>query len=54
MNYVEYTDIFSREDIIPSAGIKDNLLLFDTFNGINPLEQLSNAISTKIYPGKKG
>ena len=49
MNYVEYTDIFSREDIIPSAGIKDNLLLFDTFNGINPLEQLSNAISTKIY-----
>ena len=49
MNYVEYTDIFSRADIIPSAGIKDQLLLFDTFNGINPLEQLHNAIPTKIY-----
>lgn len=49
MNYVEYTDIFAREDIIPTAGVKDNLLLFDTFNGINPLEQLNNAASTKIY-----
>lgn len=49
MNYVEYTDIFSRADIIPSAGIKDQILLFDTFNGINPLEQLHKAIPTKIY-----
>lgn len=47
--FVEYVDIFSREDIIPSAGIKDNLLLFDTFNNINPLEQLNNAAPTKIY-----
>jgi AraC-like DNA-binding protein len=49
MNYVEYNDIFSRADIIPSAGIRDQLLLFDTFNGINPLEQLHYAIPTKIY-----
>jgi len=47
--FVEYVDIFSREDIIPSAGIKDSLLLFDTFNNINPLEQLNNAAPTKIY-----
>ena len=47
--YVEYVDIFSREDIIPTAGIKDNILLFDTFNGVNPLEQLHYAIPTKIY-----
>ena len=47
--FVEYVDIFSREDIIPSAGIKDILLLFDTFNETNPLEQLNDATPTKIY-----
>lgn len=47
--FVEYVDIFSREDIIPSASIKDNLLLFDTFNNLNPLERLNDAAPTKIY-----
>lgn len=47
--YVEYVDIFSREGIIPSAGIKDSILLFDTFNGTNPLNQLHYAAPTKIY-----
>lgn len=47
--FVEYVDIFSREDIIPSARIKDNLLLFDTFNNLNPLERLNDAAPTKIY-----
>ena len=47
--FVEYVDIFSREDIIPSAGTKDNMLLFDTFNESNPLAQLHDAPSTRIY-----
>lgn len=47
--FVEYVDIFSREEIIPSAGIKDNLLLFDTFSNTNPLEQLNNVAPQKIY-----
>jgi hypothetical protein len=47
--FVEYVDIFSREDIIPSAGTKDNMLLFDTFNESNPLAQLHDAPPTRIY-----
>lgn len=47
--FVEYVDIFSREDIIPSAGSKDNILLFDTFSGINPLDPLKDTPPTKIY-----
>lgn len=47
--FVEYVDIFSREDIIPSAGIPDYLLLFDTFSNTNPLAQLNDAAPTKIY-----
>ncbi|MBO7568829.1 MAG: AraC family transcriptional regulator [Bacteroidaceae bacterium] len=47
--YVEYVDIFSGEGIVPSAGIKDSLLLFDTFNGTNPLSQLHYTAPTKIY-----
>ncbi len=47
--YVEYVDIFSQEGIVPSAGIKDNILLFDTFDGANPLKKLHYANPTKIY-----
>lgn len=49
MNYVEYSDIFSQAGIVPVAGIKEQLLLFDTFNGTNPLEALNNAAPIKIY-----
>ena len=47
--YVEYVDIFSQQDVVPSAAIKDYLLLFDTFNGINPLEFLHYADGNKMY-----
>lgn len=47
--FVEYVDIFSREDIIPAAGMKDNIFLIDTFGGFNPLESLKDTPPTKIY-----
>jgi AraC-like DNA-binding protein len=47
--FVEYVDIFSSEDITPSAGSKDNIMLFDTFAETNPLEPLRHVPSTKIY-----
>lgn len=47
--YVEYVDIFSRTEVIPSAAIKENLLLFDTFGDTNPLQSLSQSGETKIY-----
>lgn len=47
--FVEYVDIFSGADITPSAGSKDNIMLFDTFADTNPLEPLRYVPSTKIY-----
>ena len=48
--YVEYVDVFSRKDVIPSAAIKDSLLLFDTFDGSNPLEFLyEDEAANKVY-----
>ena len=47
--FVEYVDIFSSADITPSAGSKDNIMLFDTFADTNPLEPLRYVPSTKIY-----
>ena len=47
--YVEYVDVFTRQDVIPSAQLKDNLLLFDTFNGTNPLEFLYQQGANKMY-----
>lgn len=48
--YVEYVDIFSRADVLPSASIKDTLLLFDTFDGTNPLAFLHDSTTTnKLY-----
>lgn len=43
--YVEYTDVFVEKNIVPSAAVRENLLLFDTFQGNNPLLQ--------IYPNKE-
>ncbi|MBO4673956.1 MAG: AraC family transcriptional regulator [Bacteroidaceae bacterium] len=38
--YVEYTDVFADKNIIPAAAVRENLLLFDTFQGNNPLLQI--------------
>ncbi len=47
--FVEYIDVFSQKDIIPSAAIPNQLLLFDTFDGINPLESLYQESANKMY-----
>ena len=47
--YVEYIDVFSNKGVIPSAGMPDNVLLFDTFNGTNPLDVLYYREPAKIY-----
>ena len=47
--YVEYTDIFTHGNVTPSAAIPDSLLLFDTFQGVNPLQHLYNTDEYKIY-----
>lgn len=47
--YVEYIDVFSKEGVIPSAGQAGSVLLFDTFNGTNPLAMLYYHEAAKIY-----
>lgn len=47
--FVEYVDIFSQQDVIPSAAVKDNLLCFDTFDGTNPLMFLKKEEPCKVY-----
>lgn len=48
--YVEYTDVFADKNIIPSAAVRENLLLFDTFDGKNPLLQIfPNKEKHKMY-----
>ena len=47
--YVEYIDAFADRGVTPAAAIRDNLLLFDTFNGYNPLQHLYNKSEYKMY-----
>jgi AraC-like DNA-binding protein len=46
---VEYVDIFTSEDIVPSASLSNQLLLFDNFDGINPLEKRPEGEGIKVY-----
>lgn len=41
-NYIEYIDAFSAEGVRPSCGIRNFILLFDNFDGNNPLETLTD------------
>jgi len=47
--YIEYVDVFTKKEIQPSAGIPNFMLLFDTFEGRNPLESLYASDSQKMY-----
>lgn len=47
--YVEYVDAFSQQDIIPSAAIPNQLLLFDNFDGTWPLRTISHGKANKVY-----
>ena len=45
----QQVDIFNNSHTVPSAGINKNVLLFDNFNGINPLLDLANQQAYKLW-----
>lgn len=49
IRYVEYVDVFSQPNVCPSASVRNNLILFDSFNGVNPLPEIFYETPNKIY-----
>ena len=47
--YVEYVDVFTQQDVIPSAALKDGLLLFDSTDESTSLVTLLGTKPNKIY-----
>lgn len=48
-NYVEYIDVFVRQGIVPSAGVPNMLLCFDTDEHSDPLDIAASPDSLKLY-----
>lgn len=49
INTNQNIDIFGNSRIVPTAGIGKALLLFDNFNGFNPLANLTHFQSCKLW-----
>lgn len=49
IRYVEYVDIFSQPNVTPAACVRNNLMLFDSFSGVNPLPEIFYDTPNKIY-----
>lgn len=49
IRYVEYVDVFSQPNVIPAACVRNNLMLFDSFGGVNPLPEIFYDTPNKIY-----
>lgn len=47
--YIEYSDVFAREGITPSAGSRDFMLFFDTFDSSRPLDILKQSEGNRLY-----
>ena len=47
-NYIEYTDSFAAEGVVPSCGIRNFILMFDNFDGNDSLAAL-NTKTHKLY-----
>lgn len=47
--YVEYVDVFKQKDVIPSAVLKDELILFDTTDESTSLVTMLSEKPNKIY-----
>lgn len=45
----QQVDVFGNSRTIPTAGISKNILLFDNFNGYNPLVSISHLPTCKLY-----
>lgn len=49
IRYVEYVDVFSQPNVTPAACVRNNLMLFDSFDGTNPLPEIFYETPNKIY-----
>lgn len=45
----QQVDVFGNSRTVPTAGIAKKMLLFDNFNGYNPLVSISHLPSCKLY-----
>lgn len=45
-NYIEYVDTFTAEGVKPTCGIRNFILLFDNFDGHNPLQAIKSSKNT--------
>ena len=46
---VEYVDVFSQPNVVPTACVKNHLILFDSFSGNNPFNEIFYEIPNKMY-----
>lgn len=49
IRYVEYVDVFSQPNVVPTACVKNHLILFDSFSGNNPFNEIFYEIPNKMY-----
>lgn len=49
INYTNQVDIFGNSRIVPTGGISKNVLLFDNFNGYNPITSLAHISKCKLW-----
>ena len=49
IRYVEYVDVFSQPNVAPTACVKNHLILFDSFSGNNPFNEIFYEIPNKMY-----
>lgn len=49
INAIHQIDIFGNSRIIPTAGISKSILLFDNFNGYNPIANLGQIQTCKLW-----
>ena len=49
IRYLEYVDVFSQPNVVPTACVKNHLILFDSFSGNNPFNEIFYEIPNKMY-----
>lgn len=49
IRYVEYVDVFSQPNVVPTACVKNHLILFDSFSGNNPFNEIFYEIPNRMY-----
>ena len=49
IRYVEYVDVFSQPNVVPTACVKNHLILIDSFSGNNHFNEIFYEIPNKMY-----